>query len=244
MNELEALAAARSKVILLPYVDNIVGEWLVGSRAFNVHTPESDYDFVITYIPTKPYLFGLHELVNYHGDYGNGQVAAYPVQTLVRLIEARNPNVDFIPNILNSYHRVNNEFWWLMHPEKFDNPERALKSYYGYARGQYEESFKFPNQAGDKRKQEFNQYGYIPKALAHAIRILRMGKEYIETGTMQVYRTDDAAELRQIRAGLWPVERVRAEYERLLETFPKSVERPHTKPNNEERLIDTISEYL
>lgn len=54
-------------------------------------------------------------------------------------------------------------------------------------------------------------HGYDTKHGAHLVRLLRMAREILETGEVHVWRGDrDADELRAIRAGAWP-------YERLLE---------------------------
>jgi hypothetical protein len=62
---------------------------------------------------------------------------------------------------------------------------------------------------GEKRKQLVLQYGYDSKNAAHCIRLLRMCKEFLATGDMEVYRTNDAQELLDIKRGKWPLERVK-----------------------------------
>lgn len=55
------------------------------------------------------------------------------------------------------------------------------------------------------------QYGYDTKHGAHLVRLLRMGREILETGEVHVWRKErDAEELAAIRGGTW-------EYERLVE---------------------------
>lgn len=53
-------------------------------------------------------------------------------------------------------------------------------------------------------------YGYDTKHAAHLVRLLRMGREILETGRVHVWRGpgggDDAAELRAIRDGAWTYE--------------------------------------
>ena len=51
---------------------------------------------------------------------------------------------------------------------------------------------------------------------AHAIRLLRMGVEFLRTGEFLVDRTDvDAEELKEIKRRLWSLERVQSVSERL-----------------------------
>lgn len=62
---------------------------------------------------------------------------------------------------------------------------------------------------GDKRKKLVLEHGFDSKNASHAIRLLRMAKEFLETGAMEVYRTHDAQELLAIKAGKWPLAQVK-----------------------------------
>lgn len=62
---------------------------------------------------------------------------------------------------------------------------------------------------GDKRKQLVLRDGYDSKNAAHLIRLLRMCKEFMQTGEMVVLRPD-AAELLDIKAGKWTLHDVKA----------------------------------
>lgn len=69
----------------------------------------------------------------------------------------------------------------------------------------------FQGYMGAKRKALVKKYGYDTKNAAHLIRLMRMCLGFLKTGTLEVYRTTDAAEIRGIKAGAWTLERVRAE---------------------------------
>src|SRR5688572_25189955 len=56
----------------------------------------------------------------------------------------------------------------------------------------------FSGYMGEKRKAMVRKYQYDVKNAAHLIRLLRMGSEFLRTGELQVFRTTDAAELKQI----------------------------------------------
>jgi hypothetical protein len=67
---------------------------------------------------------------------------------------------------------------------------------------------------GDKRKQLIRKHGYDSKNAAHMIRLLGMAIEYLETGEMFVYRTDNstfapASMIRSIKRGEWALEDVK-----------------------------------
>jgi hypothetical protein len=73
----------------------------------------------------------------------------------------------------------------------------------------------FSGYMGEKRKAMVRKYQYDVKNAAHLIRLLRMGSEFISTGSLQVYRTTDADELKVIKRGGWTLDQVKAEAERL-----------------------------
>ena len=73
----------------------------------------------------------------------------------------------------------------------------------------------FSGYMGEKRKAMVRKYQYDVKNAAHLIRLLRMGSEFISSGSLQVYRTTDADELKVIKRGGWTLDRVKAEAERL-----------------------------
>ncbi|HSB68030.1 MAG TPA: nucleotidyltransferase domain-containing protein [Candidatus Methylomirabilis sp.] len=73
----------------------------------------------------------------------------------------------------------------------------------------------FSGYMGERRKALVRKYQYDVKNAAHLIRVLRMGAEFLHTGSLQVYRTADADELKVIKRGGWSLEQVKAEAERL-----------------------------
>jgi hypothetical protein len=73
----------------------------------------------------------------------------------------------------------------------------------------------FSGYMGEKRKAMVRKYQYDVKNAAHLIRLLRMGIEFLETGQLQVYRTADAEELKQIKRGAWTLEQVKVQAEQL-----------------------------
>ncbi len=73
----------------------------------------------------------------------------------------------------------------------------------------------FSGYMGEKRKAMVRKYSYDVKNAAHLIRLLRMGSEFLRTGTLQVYRTTDAEELKRIKQGGWTLDQVKAEAESL-----------------------------
>lgn len=72
----------------------------------------------------------------------------------------------------------------------------------------------FAGYMGNKRKSLVLEHGYDAKNAAHLIRLLRMGKEFLETGEMKVMRPD-AEELMVIKRGGWKLEQVQEHAEEL-----------------------------
>lgn len=73
----------------------------------------------------------------------------------------------------------------------------------------------FSGYMGEKRKGIVRAFGYDTKNASHLIRLLRMGVEFLETGILNVFRHDDATQLRQIKRGAWSLREVQAEAEHL-----------------------------
>jgi predicted nucleotidyltransferase len=73
----------------------------------------------------------------------------------------------------------------------------------------------FSGYMGEKRKKMVREFGYDVKNASHLIRLLRMGKEFLETGVLRVHRTEDAEELIGIKQGRWTLEEVKREANRL-----------------------------
>lgn len=70
----------------------------------------------------------------------------------------------------------------------------------------YEEWKKHRNK---KRAPLEEKFGYDTKHAAHLVRLIRMGQEVLETGKVNVDRTNiDAEELKAIRAGIWSYDKI------------------------------------
>ena len=100
---------------------------------------------------------------------------------------------------------------------------------------------------GKKRRELVRRVGYDAKNAAHLIRLLRMSIEFLSEGTLYVERAD-ATELLDIKRGEWPLERVKAEAERLFQLAQEAYVRSSlpAEPDRDraERLcVEIISEY-
>lgn len=68
---------------------------------------------------------------------------------------------------------------------------------------------------GEKRRGLVVKHGYDTKNAAHLIRLLVMCKEFLQSGELHVYRTNDADMLRTIKRGEWPLDEVKKRAEAL-----------------------------
>ena len=68
---------------------------------------------------------------------------------------------------------------------------------------EYENYLKWKAERNPKRASLETKYGFDCKHGSHLIRLLRMGKEILETGIMQVKRKEDREELIAIKQGAW-----------------------------------------
>jgi predicted nucleotidyltransferase len=98
---------------------------------------------------------------------------------------------------------VSDNLIWVLQRER--EYEAAMRGY-----RQYEEWRRSRN--ADRAALEA-KYGYDTKHGAHLVRLLRMGREILETGRVNVWRgadggSGDADELRAIRAGAWDYDRI------------------------------------
>ena len=118
----------------------------------------------------------------------------------------------------------------------------VVKRYRGERRRYYSGGY-----MGKKRRELVRRVGYDAKNAAHLIRLLRMGIEFLTEGTIYVER-EDAPELLDIKRGAWPLDKVKAEAERLFqlsqEAYVRSTLPPEPDRARAERLcVEMISEY-
>lgn len=88
------------------------------------------------------------------------------------------------------------------------------------------------------------RYQYDVKNAAHLIRLLRMGAEFVETGTLQVFRTHDADELKRIKRGGWTLDQVKAEAERLALLMEPARARSPLPPEPDAQAADALLQRI
>lgn len=179
-----------------PLEPNLVVLALMGSHSHGTYLPPEDLsavddiDLMGFVVPPIGYHLGLARWSHWTAQIDELDVVLYSLEKATRLLLKSNPN---IVGLL-----------WLRDDE------------YVYRHATFDEIqaqrhiFSAQSAAAAVRR-----YSYDVKNAAHLIRLLRMGAEFVETGTLQVYRTHDADELKRIKRGGWTLDHVKAEAERL-----------------------------
>jgi hypothetical protein len=181
-----------------------------------------DIDIMGVYMADKKYYVGLglqkyaKVIEKFIDKY---DVVYYELRHFLNLLVKSNPNVLSLLWIADN-HYLKNTVYGQMLIENRDlfSSKVAHASFTGYAYSQLKrmENCAFKGYMGQKRKALVEKFGYDCKNAAHCIRLLKMGMEFLATGTLNVARPD-AKWLLGIKKGEWKLEDVKAEAKRLFE---------------------------
>ena len=215
-----------------------IGEWNIihayrGSIAHGMYIPNSDplsiddKDTIALCVPDKEYYFGLKEF----GSRGTQEIkrdewdiVVYELRKGMSLLAQGNPNILSLLWV-NPKHYINitESGKRLIESRDIFVGKHVYKSFTGYAYSQLHrmEHFVFEGYMGSKRKGIVEKFGYDTKNAAHLIRLLRMGIEFLSTGELYVER-EDSSQLLDIKRGLWTLEQVKSESDRLFKLAEES----------------------
>jgi predicted nucleotidyltransferase len=213
---------------MIPATPIIVG--YRGSIAHGMYVPSSDpssiddKDLMSVCIPPLSYYFGFEN--HGFGDRGVKEKAiaewdsvAYELKKFVSLLVKSNPNVlSLLWLEPNYYVHVSPEGRTLIDGRRMFVSKKIYHAFTGYAYGQLHrmQHQAFEGYMGEKRKQLVEKHGYDTKNAAHCIRLLRLGIEFLNEGTLYVDRSKkDGPELLAIKRGEWTLNKVKSEAERL-----------------------------
>jgi predicted nucleotidyltransferase len=200
-----------------------IGAAYMGSHSHNTYVPKDDpdsiddVDIMGVVVPPPARQIGLREWEHWTEQFEELDATFYSLRKFIGLLLKCNPNVVGLlwlkPDL---YLRVHPAFRRLIEQRDVFSSKIAFDAFAGYASAQIKkmQSQAFQGYMGAKRKELVERLGYDAKNAAHAIRLLRMGTEFLETGALRVFREDDAEEIRSIKRGEWSLEQVQAEAER------------------------------
>jgi uncharacterized protein len=197
---------------------------LMGSASHGTYVPKEDpdsiddVDIMAIVVPSQRWLLGLHQWEHWVKQRDELDVVVYSLRKFVGLLLKANPNVVGLlwlrPEFVLTRHPA---FQAMIENRRAFSSKRAYESFVGYAESQLNKMGLPGHRAymGAKRKELVERYGYDCKNAAHSVRLLRMGIEFLETGELNVYRALDADEIRAIKRGLWTLDQVKQEVDRL-----------------------------
>lgn len=217
-----------SGILALPRIlgdeeKHIILSGYVGSKSHGTYVPNDDpnsiddKDVMGVMVLPKEYYLGLHEKEQTERFVNEWDVVVYEIKKFVSLLIKNNPNVLGLLWLPDNLYIHRNK-WGSMLIENRDIflSKVCYKSFCGYAYSQLHrmEHLAFKGYMGDKRKKLVEQHGYDTKNAAHLIRLLRMGIECLNEGTVNVFR-HDAEQLKAIKRGEWELNQVKEEADRL-----------------------------
>jgi predicted nucleotidyltransferase len=194
-----------------------------GSHSHGTYDPKpgsiDDIDIVGVILAPPASILGIKQFEHWDVFVDELDITIYSLQKFVRLLLKANPNVLgwlWLPDHL--YLSRTAAFERFRDNRHIFASKRAYLPYKRYGQAQLRDMDKgvYRGYMGAKRKALVEQFGYDVKHASHLIRLLRSASEFLETGEMRVDRTNiDADELKAIKRGEWPRERVVREAEAL-----------------------------
>lgn len=171
-----------------------------GSHAYGTNTPDSDLDLRGFCIPPKEYFLGYNNKFEQfqHVD-ENLDVVIYDIRKFFKLAADCNPNIIEVLFTDPKDHVVVTQVAKkvLKHRELFLS-SKAFYTFGGFAFQQLQKIKKTHAESGV----------YDFKDAMHLVRLMRVGKELLETGEVHVKRVHDREELLAIRQGKWTYDEV------------------------------------
>lgn len=190
--------------------------WIGGSHAYGLADENSDMDVRAASMPTLRQFLTLHDYGEKHMPDSDMVVRSY--LKVARMLRDANPNMVELVNLPVDciLHCDDYGFRLLQLAQRIAVNRKCVSTFAGYA---YQQTMlaERKKRAGDMRKAH--------KALAHALRVYRMGAVLLESGDVQVNRTGiDREELLSIRHGDFDPEQYEAELQEAKNRFEEAAE--------------------
>ncbi len=210
-----------------------------GSISHNTFVPENDpnsvddRDTMGLVVPNQEHFYGLNtwksngtkEIMQEDSKGIMWDVVLYEIRKGMDLLAKNNPNVMSLLWVNeNHYIHISESGKLLLANRSLFSSKLLYKTFVGYAHSQIHRMTRFRDTDGEegkdkhmssKRKELVDRFGFDPKNSSHAVRLLRMGIEFLTEGVLYVHR-HDAKELLEIKRGEWSLDQVKTETARLL----------------------------
>ncbi len=218
-----------------------------GSIAHNTYVPNTDpssiddIDLISVYLAPVEHYLGLGRAKDHrrgsqttHGEY---DCVAYELRHFINLLLKSNPTTLLLLWLHEDHYIMKTEFGQrLIDNRDLFTSKLLYKSFTRYAEEQLDRTVPqiYRGYMGAKRKALVDKFGYDCKNAAHSLRLLKMAEEFLKTGELMVYRTEDAEMLKQVKTGMWPFEDVQLMATELLDNV-NSVLKHSTLPEEPDR---------
>jgi predicted nucleotidyltransferase len=190
-----------------------------GSIAHNLYIPNvnefstDDIDLMGIYMAPPNHYLGLKKhkecIETFEGAW---DVVTYEYLKMVKMLLKSNPNVLSLLWLKDNLY-IHKNAWGqvLLDNRDLFSSKLMYDSHVKYAESQLKRMSQ-PNlylgYMGTKRKKLVDKFGYDTKMASHAIRLMKMCVEFMDTGVLNVYRTEDVTELIDIKCGEWKLDDV------------------------------------
>ena len=189
---------------------------LAGSHGYGTNVPESDVDHRGFFMPDRSDVFGFREgpesrVVNN----GLQDDTLWEFRKYVRLCAQANPNV--IETLFaepQNVLRAGDTAMALREARNAFLSKTIARTYLGYATGNYKRVIN-----GDGKSDVLPAYDV--KDAMHLVRLVRTGREALQTGVFRVFRPEDREDLLAIRRGQVPIEKIKEEFEQAKKDWPE-----------------------
>jgi hypothetical protein len=189
-----------------------------------------DKDLLSIIIPPIEYYYGINDWQHAEAINPPWDVVLYSLRKFANLLIKQNPNaIAMLWLEKEDYLYLTETSQLLIDERELFSSRQCYTHFVGYAKGQLNRMTHVTHRGylGAKRKQLVEKYGYDCKNAQHLVRLLRMGKEFLHTGKLNVRRTWDRDLLISIKRGEWPLERV---YKYTAELFTEVEDAVKTSP--------------
>jgi predicted nucleotidyltransferase len=209
-----------------------------GSVAHGMYVPDTDpnsiddVDLMGVYVESPEfYLVGGGKDV-VEAWVGKYDTVSYEIRKFFNLLLGSNPNVlSMLWLSEDKYLDLTTVGKEIVKNRALFSSKKAYQSFSGYAYGQIKRMANAGTERyatgylGAKRKGLVEKFGYDCKNAAHALRLLRMGGEFLRTGEFFVDRkaVGDADELLAVKRGEWTLERVKETADKLFSDLESAV---------------------